>query len=88
MLYRIHIDQRLDRRKAVIEAVKELASDFTIFTGMAYFNGNRRPCQVIEINHEGLWPDGVFKSCVDKLKKILNMPHILVTETKIEQVVY
>lgn len=87
MLYRIHIEQRFDRQKAVIEAVKELASDFTIFTGMAYFNGNHRPCQVIEINSSHYLGDAV-KVCVDKLKKILNTSHIMVTRTDTHKVLY
>ena len=89
MLYRIQIEQRFDKQKAVIDAVKELTNDFIILSGTAYFNSNnRRSCQIIEINREGLWPNGDFKSCIDKLKKVLNMPHILVTETKTERVIY
>lgn len=95
MLYRIHIEQRFDKQKAVIEAVKELTNGFIILQGTAYYGNNHRPCWVIEINHEGLWPDGDsgdFESCINKLKKVLNMPHILVhilvTEIKMEQVIY
>ncbi len=86
MLYRIYIDQRLDRRKSVIEVVKELASDFTILTGMAYFNGNHRPCQIIEINVTEVLSN--VDLCAGKLKKILNMPHILITRTETARVVY
>ncbi len=86
MLYRIQIEQRFDKQKSVIEAVKELTSDFVILTGMAYFGNNHRPCQIIEINHERL--SGDFKLCIDKLKKILNMPHILVTQTQMTKVIY
>ncbi|KKN69795.1 hypothetical protein LCGC14_0437410 [marine sediment metagenome] len=87
MLYRIQIEQRFNKQKAVIEAVKELASDFVILTGMAYFGNNYRPCQIIEINssfHIGT----AVKVCVDKLKKILNTSHILVTRSEIQWVVH
>ncbi len=87
MLYRIQIEQRFDKHKAVIGAVKELTSDFVILTGMAYFGNNHRPCQIIEINHDGKYqPD--IKLCVDKLKKILNMPRILTTASETAQVMY
>lgn len=87
MLYRIHIEQRFDKRRAIIEAVKELASDFVILTGVAYFGNNHRPCQIIEINHEGLWPQ-TLATCLEKLKKILNMPQITVTQQTTMQVLY
>ncbi|KKN21070.1 hypothetical protein LCGC14_0928960 [marine sediment metagenome] len=87
MLYRIQIDQRFDKQKAVIEAVKELASDFIILTGMAYFGNNHRPCQVIEINCSDFIGAAVT-ACVNKLKKILNMPHIMVTRTDTNKVTY
>ncbi len=85
MLHRIHIDQRLDKQKAVIETVRELTSDFVILTGMAYFSGNHRPCQVIEINATHMLSVGY---CVIELKKILNMPSILITRSEIRRTVY
>ncbi len=87
MLYRIQIEQRFDKQKAVIEAVKELTNDFIILTGMAYFNGSHRPCQIIEINTPHYLGDAV-KMCVDKLKKILNTPVILTTRSDVHQVLY
>ncbi len=86
MLYRIQIDQRFDKQKAVIEAVKELTSDFVILTGMAYFGNNHRPCQIIEINTDKVLSN--VDLCAGKLKKILNMSHILITRTEIAQVMY
>ena len=86
MLYRIQIEQRFDKQKAVIEAVKELASDFVILTGMAYFNGNHRPCQVIEINTIKVLSN--VDLCATKLKKILNVSHILLTRTETAQILY
>jgi RNA binding exosome subunit len=77
MLYRIYIDQRLDKQKAVIEAVKELTSDFIILKGMAYFGNNHRPCQIIEVGFENA---SNIKSCIDKLKKILGTPTIMVAQ--------
>lgn len=85
MLYRIQIEQRFDKQKTVIGAVKELASDFVILTGMAYFGNNHRPCQIIEINATKMLSTG---ECINKLKKILNMPHILVTRSEIRRVVW
>ncbi len=85
MLYRIQIEQRFDKHKAVIEAVKELTSDFVILTGMAYFGNNHRPCQIIEINATEMLSVGY---CITKLKKILNTPHILVTNSEIQRVMY
>ncbi|KKN53847.1 hypothetical protein LCGC14_0598060 [marine sediment metagenome] len=87
MLYRIQIEQRFDKQKLVIGAVKELTSDFVILTGMAYFGNNHRPCQVIEINHKELWPPDV-SICIAKLKKILNMPHILVMKITVGRTLY
>ena len=87
MQYRIYIESRIDKQKPVIDAIKELTSDFTIFTGTAYFNNNHRPCQVIELNHEGL-SVGDFKPCIDKLKKILGTVTILVTSNTAIQVLY
>ena len=89
MTYRIYIELRIDKQKLIIEAVKELADDFVILQGRSSYNKTHvRPCQVIEVLHEGLWSDGVFKSCIDKLKKILGVSHILVTEVRTEQVLY
>lgn len=88
MLYRIYLEQRLDKQASVIKTIRELTDNFTILQGRAYFGDEHRPCWIIEINHEGLWPIGDFESCIDKLKKVLNMPHILVTKTKIERVLY
>lgn len=85
MLYRIQIDQRLDKKKAVIDAVKELASDFVILSGTAYFSGSYRPCQIIEINATEMLSVG---ECVKKLKKVLNMPSILVTRIEVRRVVW
>lgn len=87
MLYRIQIEQRFDKKRAVIEAVKELTSDFIILTGMAYFGNNHMPCQIIEINCTNYKGDAVA-ACVVKLKKILNMPHIMVTRTDTNKVLY
>ncbi|KKN19133.1 hypothetical protein LCGC14_0948890 [marine sediment metagenome] len=86
MLYRIQIEQRFDKQKAVIEAVKELTSDFVILTGMAYFGNNHRPCQIIEVYQ--LWLDNNLKLCIDKLKKILNTSQILVMQYMVTKVFY
>lgn len=87
MLYRIQIEQRFDKQKAVIEAVKELANDFVILTGMVCFGKNHRPCQIIEVNTPHYLGDAV-KVCVDKLKKILNVSHITVTRIDTHKVMY
>lgn len=87
MLYRIQIEQRFDKQKAVVEAVKELASNFIILTGMAYFGNNHRPCQIIEVDTPHYLGDAV-KVCVDKLKKILNVSYITVTRTDTHKVMY
>lgn len=91
MLYRIHIEQRFDKQKAVIEAVKELTSDFVILAGMAYSGNNHRPCQIIEINDADSLTTIVsfdLRQCVNKLKKILNVPLILTTTVSATQVLY
>ena len=77
MLYRIQIDQRLDKMKVVTDAVKEVASDFIILTGTAYSGNQRRPVQIIEIEDES---DNEidFGPMIEKLKKALNMQEILV----------
>ena len=77
MLYRIQINQRLDKMKAVTDAIKEVASDFIILTGMAYSGNQRRPVQIIEIEDES---DNEidFGPMTEKLKKALNMQEILV----------
>lgn len=85
MLYRIQIEQRFDKQKAVIEAVKELTSDFVILTGMAYFNGNHRPCQIIEVHGTQFIS---IEPCINKLKKILGVSHILVTRTNTERILH
>lgn len=87
MLYRIQIDQRFDKQKLIIEAVRELASDFVILQGKTYFGNNHRPCQIIEIYSSFHIGDAV-KVCVDKLKKILNTSTILITRTETAQVLY
>ncbi len=89
MLYRIQIEQRFDKQKAVIEAVKELTNDFVILTGMAYFNGSHRPCQIIEINTDKIGLEiALVERCIEKLKKILNMPTILAIYSCTHRILY
>ena len=77
MLYRIQIDQRLDKMKAVTDAIEEATNDFVIVQGRAYSGNKHKPCWVIEIEDESNYEID-FTSCIEKLKKVLNMPTILV----------
>lgn len=78
MLYRIITEQRMDKQKPVIDAIKELTSDFIILQGRAWFGNTHKPVQIIEINVSD--PLDYIDECLDKLKKILNTPTILVTK--------
>lgn len=75
MLYRIQIDMRLDKMKAVTDAIKEAASDFVILQGRAYSSNKHKPCWIVEIEDESNYEID-FTSCIEKLKKVLNMSTI------------
>ena len=77
-LYRIQIDQRLDKMKAITDAVKTVTNSFIILTGIAYCGNNtHKPIQIIQFEDDsGNKID--FDPIIAKLKKILNMPTILV----------
>ena len=78
MLYRIQIDMRLDKMKAITDAVKTVTDSFIVLTGIAYCDNNtHKPVQIIEIEDDsGNKID--FGPCIKKLKKVLNMPTIIV----------
>lgn len=77
MLYRIYIDQRLDKQKLIVDAIQEITDDFVILTGQAYFGNQHRPVQIIEIEDDS---DNEidFTPVIEKLKKALNVQKILV----------
>lgn len=77
MKYQIQIEQRLDRQKLVIDAIKELTNDFVILTGMVYSGNQHRTCWLVEINSD---KEIDFKPLADKLMKATNMSAILVTQ--------
>lgn len=76
MQFQIQIDQRMDKMRTVVEAVKTLTDNFLVLTCQAYSGNTHRPVQIISFNSD---EDIDFGPCIEKLKKIVGGSPVLVT---------
>ena len=77
MLYRIQTDMRLDKMKAVTDAIHELVSDFVIVQGRAYSSNTHKPCWIITFEDDS-GEELDLAPMITKLKEALGVQEILV----------